>query len=149
MYLSEASGAILDVLKSGGAVSFVTAGVSMVPTLRDRRDKVTLTGLSKPPRKNDIVLYTRADGSFVLHRVVGRDRDGYILRGDNQWVNERGVAPRQIIAAVRSIERNGKTIECAGLRFRLYGAALPAVRFFRKNIYPIYVRLISIFLKQK
>ena len=64
------------VLAEGGEVAFVTSGVSMLPMLRDGKDKILLTKAAGPLKKHDVPLIRREDGSFVLHRVVSIRPDG-------------------------------------------------------------------------
>ena len=92
----------------------------MLPMLRQGVDSVVL---KKPPEyleKYDLPLYRRADGAFVLHRVVGRDRSGYITCGDNQTVREHGVRHSQIIGIVTGYYRGEEYISCRNPRYRLY-----------------------------
>jgi len=130
-----------EVLKSGGEVSFVTAGFSMLPMLRNRTDKVVLVRAEGQLKKHDVPLYVRADGKYVLHRIIGADSGGYKTRGDNQREIECGVRDEQIIAVLKAFYRDGKLIKCTDLKYRCYCRFLPFVRIFRFRIYPIYVKL--------
>ncbi|MDO5436494.1 MAG: hypothetical protein Q4G19_09010 [Clostridia bacterium] len=38
--------------------------------LRGGRDGILLTAVSGPLKKNDVVLYRRANGQFILHRII-------------------------------------------------------------------------------
>ena len=54
-------------------------GNSMVPFLREG-DTVYLNSLTNEPKRGDVVLFRRADGSFVLHRIAKRLPDkSYLL----------------------------------------------------------------------
>ncbi|MBQ3038125.1 MAG: hypothetical protein IJD30_02985, partial [Clostridia bacterium] len=46
----------------------------------------------------------------VLHRVVGENKDGYILCGDNQYEYEYGIKDDMIIAKMSGYYRDGKYI---------------------------------------
>lgn len=83
----------------------------MEPFIHGGRDKVVLEPLPAQIKKYQIILYQRDDGSYVMHRVVGKDSSGYIMRGDNQSVNERGITKNQMIAKVKNIIRDGKIID--------------------------------------
>lgn len=141
VHLHEISEAMLTVLQSGGEVSFVTSGFSMLPLLRNKTDTVTLRKPDRPIRRGDVIFYRRPDGKYVLHRIIGKRKDGYVLRGDNQKDVEYGVQPDWIWAVLVSVRRKeGKVIDCDSTRYKLYTAALPLVRLFRLHIYPLYVR---------
>lgn len=141
VYLYEISDAMKEVLKSGGEVSFVTAGYSMLPILRNRTDKVVLARAGGRLKKHDVPLYVRPDGRYVLHRIIGVDGSGYKTRGDNQREVECGVRDEQIIAVLKAFYRNGKLIKCTDFKYRCYCRFLPLVRLYRFRLYPIYVKL--------
>lgn len=142
VHLSEIAEPMRTVLQSGGEVSFITSGFSMLPLLRNKTDTATLREPTKPIRRGDVIFYRRPSGEFVLHRVIGKRKDGFVLRGDNQKDVEYGVRPEWIWAVLISVQRKeGKVIDCDSARYKLYTAALPLVRLFRLHIYPLYVRL--------
>lgn len=119
--LDDAIELIKEKLNSGGNVTFSPHGTSMLPMLRDGEDVVIL---SKPKGRLhlfDIPLYKRENGTYVLHRVVGFDEDGsYILRGDNQIYNERGIKDSDIIAVVTGFYRKGKPYTVKSVKYRMY-----------------------------
>lgn len=141
--LSEASDVMMEVLDAGGEVSFITAGVSMMPLLRDRRDKVVLSKPKSAPKKNDVIFYQRDDGSYVLHRIIDVNNGEYTLRGDNQWELEYGITEKNIIAIAVGFYRNDKHIRCADFKYRFYCFSLPVIRFFKR----VYGKLLSLFKK--
>lgn len=135
--LDEIAPLIREMLESDGSVSFVSSGVSMLPTLRDRKDTVTLV---KPPeklKKGDVPFYKRDNGGYVLHRVlyVNESNGTYVMRGDNQWVNEYNIRQDQIIGVLSEFTRNGKTHRVTDRSYRLYTACLPVVRYSRRFYY--------------
>ena len=80
----------------------------MLPLIRPARDGVWL---SKPEKlaRNDICLYRRENGRFVLHRLVKREKSGSLsFRGDNQKETERGVPESAVIAKVAALQKDGK-----------------------------------------
>lgn len=69
-------------------VPVTVAGSSMTPFLH-HGDTVYLNPRVDPPKKGDIVLYTRPSGQYILHRVVQVNGDGsYIMLGDIQTDRE-------------------------------------------------------------
>ena len=147
--LAEVSALMTEVLESGGEVSFITAGTSMLPLLRDRCDKVILVKNKNMPQKNDVVFYKRDDGQYVLHRIVGVKKDKFIIRGDNLWSNEHGITTKHIIAIATAFERNGKLIKCTDFKYKLYCFCLPVIRFFKRPKLSVINLLIKIKLKTK
>ena len=107
--LEDAVPVIEQVLRSGGEFDLITAGNSMYPTLRHRRDGVSLV-LPGRPVVGDILLCRRDDGSFVLHRLVFKLGGKYYIKGDNQQKSET-VRYDQIIAKASAILRNGTRID--------------------------------------
>lgn len=70
-------------------------GTSMLPLVKNPGSTLYIEKLSSEPEIGDIILYIRPDArdthSYVLHRVVGKNADGLILCGDNQYRCEYGV----------------------------------------------------------
>ena len=111
---------LLEVIESGGEFRLWPRGTSMRPLLREGKDSVALV-LPERLHKRDICLYRRADGAFVLHRLMKFDKSGDpVFCGDNQTSLEYGVKQAQIIARVCAIFRGEKRISLKGLRYRLY-----------------------------
>ncbi len=118
--LAEIEPVIKEILLSGGEVTFNPNGNSMRPMLFWGRDEVTVKASNGGLKKYDLPLYQRENGQFVLHRVVGKNKDGYILRGDNQTVNEYGICDNQIIGVVTRFTRNGKPQNVTDFSYKLY-----------------------------
>ena len=100
---------IKEQLDKDGCVKFTPKGNSMLPTLRNNKDCVTLGRPELPLKKYQIAFYVRDNNQYVLHRVVKVEKSNtYVMRGDNQFRNEKGVRENQIIGVVKSFTRNGK-----------------------------------------
>jgi signal peptidase I len=67
----------------GGSTSYVTiVGSSMEPRLH--RGDLVLARRASDYRVGEVVLYrSRSLGRYVLHRIVGREGDRYVFKGDN------------------------------------------------------------------
>ncbi len=133
--LSEFSPVIEEVVNGGGKVKVLASGESMHPTIKDKTDTLTLSQVSGELKLNDIVLFKRDNGKLVLHRIIGENENGFVLRGDSQWTTET-VKKEQIIAVLESVERNGKSID-----YKKYDAFLPLIRWERRIINSIKIRL--------
>lgn len=74
-------------LKEHGALVYTFRGVSMLPTLRQKRgDTVTIVRRSEERfKKYDVVLYhgDTEGHRYILHRIVRVVDGGYVIIGDN------------------------------------------------------------------
>ena len=111
---------IEEKLKLGGTVTFKPHGVSMLPLIRQGRDSVVIERYAGNAKVGDVIFFRRPNGQFVLHRVIGKRKDGYILCGDNQWQKERGVLDTWIIGIMTGILRDGKAVELNCKSYRKY-----------------------------
>ncbi len=92
------------------AFTFTPYGDSMLPTIQNGKDTVTLAPAARYS-VGDIILYRRPSGMYVLHRIVGKLRGGFMLCGDNENVIEYPIFPKDIIAKIISAEdANGHKI---------------------------------------
>lgn len=101
-----------ELLQSTKTLPLQVTGRSMTPFLIPGRDSVTLTALQASPKRGDIILYQRENGSYVLHRVVTCQRDGrYTMLGDGQQQREKDICREQMFAKVCVIHRKGKLLK--------------------------------------
>lgn len=86
-------------------------GFSMTPFIRDK-DVLTISPLSDHSvKKGDIVAAIHPEtNKFIVHRIIEKTDNGYILRGDNSTNIDGIIAPQNIFGYVQKIERNGKNI---------------------------------------
>ncbi len=106
-------------LDMGKAIKFTVVGNSMYPIFRSNIEKVTVVKSDKI-KKRDVILYRRDNGSYVLHRVVGKGELGYKLCGDNQLEIEYPVKIEDVVAVMTSFERNGREVPAKRLWYRAY-----------------------------
>lgn len=111
---------IKEKIEEGGMATFTPKGNSMLPMLRNNRDTVTLAKPSFPLKKYELPLFVRKNGQYVLHRVVGTSQGKYVMRGDNQFVNEYGIEEEQIIGIVTSFTRKGKKYSSDTFSYQIY-----------------------------
>ena len=107
-------------LEQNGFFAVPPVGTSMLPLLREGRDVVEIRPCERV-RFLDVTLYRRADGTTVLHRVVGIRNGSYVLRGDNQIINEFGVTDEQIIGRMSAFYRKERAHKMRELPIRIYG----------------------------
>lgn len=118
--MAQLRGIIDEQLAHGEALLPVT-GNSMWPLLVGGRDMVRLARPDRCVQPGDIALYQKADGSYILHRVIRLSASGVCLCcGDAQWEGEQ-VDEAQIIAYVTAFRRKGHWQEAARSRpYRFY-----------------------------
>ena len=110
---------IKECLLENRSVEILVRGASMLPTLKEGRDSVVLSRLEREPKKYDVVLYSRSDGSYVLHRIV-KVGESYTAIGDAQYVYESGILRESIIAIAVAFRKNGRLISADSVRNRIY-----------------------------
>ena len=117
--LEELEPIIREKLNSRGTVQIPITGTSMLPLLVQGRDSVILAPAVEV-NIGDIIFYKRDDGHFVLHRIIGKNENGYILCGDNQWVKEYSITDQHIIGVVIEIILDGKSIKVDNEKYLKY-----------------------------
>ena len=122
---------VCELLRQGQRhVAIPVTGGSMVPFLHGG-DMAYLDLPDSPLKKGDIVLYTRENGRYILHRIKKINKDGsFIMVGDAQ--QELEILPRRelIHARVTSARHQGKLTHPGQLRWWFY-------RYIWLNIVPL------------
>lgn len=118
-----------ECFKQGKSFTFKPSGVSMLPFIRGGRDDVTIEPFNGSAEKYDVVFFRRADGKYVMHRIIGKEKDGYVICGDNQYNTEK-VTEDMIFALVKGVSRDGKDIDMNGVAYKIYCETLFARRFY-------------------
>lgn len=109
-------------LELSGRFILTVTGCSMAPTLHHLHDRVELLPPGvRPPKPGEIVLFRRAGGGCILHRILRREKDGFRVNGDAQNWTE-WIRTEQVIAVVGRICRNGRWICCDAPWYRCYQA---------------------------
>jgi len=114
------------VLDMGASFRFRANGVSMTPFIK-QGDLVTLSPYSgSEPHLGDVAAFFFPDTEkLIIHRVVGKKENGYLLKGDNATAIDGVIPLENILARVQKVERDGKEIRL-GLRQERYLIALLA-----------------------
>ena len=111
---------IENLLAREGEVMACSAGVSMYPMLRNKKDMIVVETVKRKLRKYDVPLYRLESGKLVLHRIIKVNPDHYVIRGDNLTVKEY-IYPDQIIGVLKSFYRGGKFVDCEkSKKYKLY-----------------------------
>ena len=109
---------IEDVLKEKGVYIGPTVGMSMLPMLKNRRDTIVVKPKTERLKRLDVALYKRGD-AYVLHRVLKAVDGGYIIRGDNCYVDEN-VPEDAVIGVLTEFFRKNKHIVCTDEKYIRY-----------------------------
>lgn len=125
--LNEVWPLINETISSGGEFRLFHKGTSMMPLLRQGIDSVLLVSPNEL-KKNDIVLYLRESGQFVMHRIVKLKKNSYTMCGDNQCTLEAGIEKKFILAKVKGIYRGDEYFETKNKRYMSYVRKLPIRR---------------------
>lgn len=93
-------------------------GVSMLPFL----NKTHFVVLDKPNnlKRNDMILYKRENGQYVLHRIFRVKKDHFQLIGDNQFYREYPIYENQVIGKVVSVIKGNKVDNLNSFKYKLY-----------------------------
>lgn len=131
---AEALPRIRSIIASGGSCRLVVTGSSMEPFLRDGRDAVILSQISRPLRRGDIIFYERVGGQCVLHRVLGTEPDGTLLLCGDAQTGLEPVAPSRAVALAVRIERGGKQFSAGNLVWRALSGIWSGLRPVRARL---------------
>lgn len=108
-----------EILAGQKKLVYKTKGVSMLPMLRQDRDLVHIVPPADRLKKYDVAFYRRANGQYVLHRVVKVEQTGYGIRGDN-CIGTEHVPEEQVLGVLVAFQRDGKTRPVTAFGYRLY-----------------------------
>ena len=133
--VSENAGSTIgESLLRDGFVMSTVVGISMLPTLRQNRDRVIIEVPKGRLKPYDIALYKRWDGQYVLHRVLKVRKDYYVIRGDNTYVDEH-IAFENVKGVVTHFIRGGKMVDVTDAKYLRYVRLLYKVYPVRKLVW--------------
>lgn len=135
---------LCQLANKGETVSTVVSGGSMIPFLSPNRDYVFLKTPDKPLKKGDIVLFTRDNGNYALHRIKKATQKGYYLTGDRQTCIEGPVEKEKIHCIVTAVKRKGKLIENKSFVWKFYEKIWINLVFLR----PVFFKAASLFRRK-
>ena len=98
------------------------AGTSMMPLLKEGRDRVELKPYCHERlKKGDVVLYKKNDDTLVLHRIIKTENgEFFTVLGDHQFKNSERVSKGQIVAVAKGFIINGRHVDEKTRWYRLY-----------------------------
>lgn len=124
-------------IRENGYLVYKNNGDSMMPLLRENRDLVVIGAVTRPLKKNDVVLFKRDSGAYALHRITKVRRNGtYLIGGDNRCFSEP-VPEKWIIGILTDVVRDGRKISVNDGEYLKYVKKVPFRRFMLKmKAYP-------------
>ena len=117
-----------EVIAQKGYVVTKPKGTSMFPLIRDSKYDVYIVKPEPHLNKYDVPVYKRTTGEYVMHRILGEDKDGYICCGDNQWILEYGVKDSQVIGVLKEWYHKDKKKTVEDEKYKRY------VKFWCKSL---------------
>lgn len=109
-----------EVLAKKKTLVFTPGGTSMQPLLKHHENPVVLLPVSAGLKRLDVILYKRANGQYVLHRIVKVTKKGYVCCGDNQTRLEKYITDDMVIARMAGFYKGGEYIDADSGEVRRY-----------------------------
>lgn len=125
-------------LREGAELPLVVSGESMLPFLRPGRDTVYLRQPDGALRAGDIAFFRRANGAYILHRVVRAEAGNYWFLGDAQIRVEGPLPASCVIARVTAVRRDERLIRPDCLFWRFFSGPWQWVRGQRPRLLKVY-----------
>lgn len=124
---------------STATIAVNTRGISMWPLLRPNQDSIRMIAPNRELRVGDVVMFHRADGKKIAHRICWMDETMLDTLGDN-CTEPDGKFPRSsVIGLVTHACRNGRLIPMDTGFWRFYGKFMlwsnPVRMFIRDKLY--------------
>ena len=131
---------IEEQLEKDGYAMMLSVGDSMEPMLHQRCEQLIIEKVNRELKNGDVVLYKRDSGQYVLHRIVKKKKDYFVIRGDNRFINEL-VPKRWIIGILKGFYKDDNFIDCEkNAEYRSYTKTLKIKYPFRY----VSMRIISV-----
>jgi signal peptidase I len=122
-------------------------GSSMYPFIKDS-DYITISPLTScHPRLGEIVAFINpVTKKLVVHRVVGRKKDNYLIKGDNNSEHDGLIPKANILGYVTKVEKEGNTIFFGSGLERVFIAFISKKNFLQPTLHLAY-RLIRLIIR--
>ena len=131
--MTELHPLICESIRDGGQFVFYPTGISMLPTVIPNEDCVVLVE-PKNIKKYDLILFTRPNGKYVLHRIINIKNGEYIIKGDNQNWTEKTTIDKVIAKVSEVRKKDGSVITYNKLTSTSTVAKLESRKFIKRVI---------------
>lgn len=133
---------ILQQISEGKRVCIRAKGSSMLPLIRDEKDKIVLEKLNpKSLHKGNIVLAILPSRTYVIHRIEDINGNKVTLRGDGNLASREHCTTDNILAEVALIHRGKKSIDRHSFFWKITPILWPSHPFLRRICLGVYRRL--------
>jgi signal peptidase len=135
-----------DILSKGAECRFKAKGHSMSPFIKDG-DVVTVSPLlPASPGIGDVVAFIHKEtGRLLIHRIVGRNGESYLIRGDNTLEGDGLIHKANILGFVTKVERNEKEVLLGLGPEKFFIAFLTQRGLFTSLLLPVWIMIRRIF----
>ena len=137
--------AVKEFIDEGRTTAFRVRGYSMRPFLDHCRDKVVLAPCRPENiRRGDVVLAEVSSHCYVLHRVVKREGDRLVLRGDGNVYGTESCLTTDVIGVATGFLRKGRACPdlTTSVKWRVYSALWPSSPLLRRLLLAFYRRIV-------
>lgn len=129
---------MLPLIEEGHELRISPSGTSMLPFILGGRDEVVLSSrFSVRLKRGDVVLYSREDGTHVLHRIHHIKDDKFYMLGDFQTWIEGPIDSQYVVAVAKAFIRKGKHITCNNPFYKM----VTGLWLFLRPIRPLLLRI--------
>lgn len=112
---------IQKLISEGHSVTLIAKGASMSPFMVHMRDKAVIGPFDKAALKaGDCVLAKVEGGNFVLHRIIRREGDTLVLKGDGNIRGCEHCSVDDVLGLMRAVIREGKTVSTSSFTWKAY-----------------------------
>lgn len=121
------------------SVDVFTNGISMFPLLRVKGDSVKLVPFQREMEIGDIIMFIRADGKEIIHRLCWMDDNAVQTIGDNCDRRDAIIPRSSVVGLVTHVSNRGHLIRVDTGFWRFYGKFMmwsnPFRMFIRNRLY--------------
>ena len=112
---------IRTLVAEGKTVTLTVKGNSMNPFIVHLRDRMTIgPWKDEDIRKGTVALVKDTRGSYVIHRIIKRDKDRVVLLGDGNIGFTETATLDNVIGIMHNIDRKGRIWTPQSTLWRLY-----------------------------
>lgn len=144
--MEELAPIISEILAAGQEATITVTGNSMRPLWYHLKNTVTLAACDpRQLKKGDVPLYRRADGRYVLHRIVRVHPDTFDLVGDGQYTVETGLEKFRVLAVASGFTKGGRSYTVHSWWYLVYTRLWLWLLPVRKYLFALYAKLKRVF----
>lgn len=129
-----------ELLKKGGCLRIKARGASMVPSLWDGDLVRVAPAGGRNILVGDVICYETSPGRLFLHRVIERDGERFVAKGDALAFSEV-IAPGQVLGKAVAVERYGRIRRLDSRRARWWNRLMVFVSPSLSGLLPLAIRV--------